>query len=43
VMYGGKLVAVVPRAAASEESLGPLMTGAAGATDATGAAGAPAA
>jgi simple sugar transport system ATP-binding protein len=28
VMYGGKIVAIVPRAEASEESLGPLMTGA---------------
>jgi ABC-type uncharacterized transport system ATPase subunit len=28
VMYGGKLVAIVPRAQASEASLGPLMTGA---------------
>ena len=28
VMYGGKIVAIVPRAEASEEMLGPLMTGA---------------
>jgi general nucleoside transport system ATP-binding protein len=28
VMYGGKIVAIVPRAEASEASLGPLMTGA---------------
>ena len=28
VMYGGKIVAIVPRSEASEESLGPLMTGA---------------
>ena len=33
VMYGGRVVAIVPRAEASAESLGPLMTGAsAGAT-----------
>ncbi len=29
VMYGGRIVATVPRAEASEESIGPLMTGAA--------------
>ena len=28
VMYGGRIVAIVPRADASEASLGPLMTGA---------------
>jgi len=28
VMYGGRIVAIVPRAEASESSLGPLMTGA---------------
>ncbi|MDQ3698349.1 MAG: ATP-binding cassette domain-containing protein, partial [Gemmatimonadota bacterium] len=40
VMYGGRIVAILPRGEASEESLGPLMTGA----TATGAsaAGAPA-
>jgi hypothetical protein len=27
-MYGGRIVAIVPRAEASEASLGPLMTGA---------------
>ena len=30
VMYGGRIVAIVPRAEASESSLGPLMTGATG-------------
>ena len=30
VMYGGRIVAIVPRAEASEESLGTLMTGAGG-------------
>jgi simple sugar transport system ATP-binding protein len=30
VMYGGRIVAIVPRAEASEASLGPLMTGATG-------------
>ena len=30
VMYGGRIVAIVPRAEASEASLGPLMTGAMG-------------
>jgi hypothetical protein len=29
VMYGGRIVSVVARADASEETLGPLMTGAA--------------
>jgi hypothetical protein len=29
-MYGGRLVAVLPRSEASEESLGPHMTGATG-------------
>jgi hypothetical protein len=28
-MYGGRIVTILPRAAASEEVLGPLMTGAA--------------
>jgi simple sugar transport system ATP-binding protein len=31
VMYGGRIVAMMPRRAASEETLGPYMTGAAGA------------
>jgi len=31
VMYGGKIVALLPRREASTEALGPYMTGAAGA------------
>ncbi|HEU4564682.1 MAG TPA: ATP-binding cassette domain-containing protein, partial [Gemmatimonadaceae bacterium] len=37
VMYRGRIVAIVPRAAASEESLGPLMTGASTGAGATAA------
>ena len=38
VMYGGKIVAVLPRGEASAEVLGPYMTGAAGAVTRAGAA-----
>jgi simple sugar transport system ATP-binding protein len=38
VMYGGKIVAVLPRSEASAEVLGPYMTGAAGTVHTAGAA-----
>jgi general nucleoside transport system ATP-binding protein len=38
VMYGGKIVVVLPRSEASTEVLGPYMTGAAGSTTRAGAA-----
>jgi simple sugar transport system ATP-binding protein len=38
VMYGGKIVAVLPRSEASAEVLGPYMTGAAGTVNTAGAA-----